>query len=192
MTDGPLFQSHEMASSKNLIMKRIISSQEYIKLIEQAYNKKPSFEIIVDAISKFQNTLITPNSKFDKYLRGELQLNPQEKKGMDLFIGYGCVSCHNGINIGSNSFQQFGTVFTVDENSSSNNNNLTFLVPSLRNVEKTYPYFHDGSVKTLQEAIEIMGYHNVGIQLTDDEISAIESFLKTFTGEIPENFKDFK
>lgn len=192
MTDGPLFNAHEMANDKQTILTRINNSKEYVALIKQIYNSKPTFEILLDALVSFQKTLITSNSKFDKYLRGGIQLDPIEKKGLDLFIGYGCVSCHNGINIGSNSYQEFGSIISVNENNSSSTQTLKFLVPSLRNVEKTYPYFHDGSISSLKEAIEKMAFHNIGIELKEEEIFAIESFLKTLTGELPKTLRDEK
>jgi len=190
MINGPLYNSHEMASDKETIEKRLKQSQEYVQLFQKIFNKKPSLELTLDALTEYQKSLISINSRFDKFLRNEIKLTEKEKKGMGLFIEYGCVSCHNGINVGGNSYQQLGSVIGFKKMElKSENNSLVFVVPSLRNVAMTYPYFHDGSVKSLQEAIKQMAYHNVGVKLTDNEIQAIESFLKTLTGEIPKNFK---
>lgn len=198
MTDGPLFNKHEMANDEKTIIKRLNTSSKYQKLFKKAYNHKPTFKKMLDAIVEFEKTLISIDSKFDKYLRDEIKLSKDERKGLELFKSYGCISCHNGINIGANSYQKFGTVIPYNINSkkwqdrydvTNNKENIdVFKVPSLRNVAKTAPYFHDGSVKTLKEAIYKMAYHNVGTILNDDEIKYIESFLITLTGKIPETF----
>ncbi len=202
MTDGPLFNKHEMASNKEMIEERLLRSKRYLELFQTAYKTKPTFELMLDAIVAFQKTLISLNSKFDKYLRKEVELSPKEKKGMELFVSYGCVSCHNGINIGGNSYQKFGAVIEFEGNSETwpdryavtndIEDKMVFIVPSLRNVEKTTPYFHSGKIKTLKEAILLMGYNNVAIAFTEEEVELIEEFLKTLTGEIPKTFKKVK
>ena len=195
---GPMFAPHEMAADKETILKRLNNSDKYLKLFKQAYKSVPSFDAVIDAIYEFEETLLSVDSKFDKYLRKELKLSNDEQKGFDLFVSYGCVSCHNGINIGGNSYQKFGSV--IEKNGDDSNWNdrydvtkkesdkMVFIVPSLRNVEKTAPYFHDGSVDNLKDAIVLMGYFNIGIKLKDDEVSSIESFLNTLTGNIPKTF----
>lgn len=201
MISGPLINEKEMASSKELIEMRLSSSGKYQKLFKKAYNRNPSFDRMLDAIVEYEKTLISINSKFDKYLRNEIELDENEKNGMELFISYGCVSCHNGINIGGNSYQKFGSVIEYKEKKASqwqDRFSLTnrpedinvYKVPSLRNVEITSPYFHDGSVKILTDAIYTMAYFNIGVMLEENEINDIESFLKTLTGEIPKNFEN--
>ncbi|MFA9373053.1 MAG: cytochrome-c peroxidase [Poseidonibacter sp.] len=198
MIDGPLFAKHEMANDKTTIENRLKQSPEYIQLFLKAYSLMPTFDNMLDAIVSFEETLITPNSKFDQYLRNEYKLTQKEENGMDLFLSYGCVSCHNGINLGGNSYQKFGTIIEYKDSSvkwadredvtkNINDKNI-FRVPSLRNIEKTAPYFHNGQIKTLQNAIYIMGYHNVGIVMAKNEVEDIEAFLKTLTGEIPKTF----
>ena len=198
MIDGPLFAKHEMANDKTTIENRLKQSSEYIKLFQEAYSLMPTFDNMLDAIVSFEKTLISSNSKFDQYLRNEYKLTKKEKNGMDLFLSYGCVSCHNGINLGGNSYQKFGTIIDYNDGSKKwadreevtkniHDKNI-FRVPSLRNIEKTAPYFHNGQIKTLQNAIYIMGYHNVGIIMAKNEVEDIESFLKTLTGEIPKTF----
>ena len=199
MTNGPLFNKHEMDNDKDTISKRIKSSKKYIELFEKAYKEKPSFDKVSDAIAQFEETLISPNSKFDKFLRGETELSKKEEKGFELFQSYGCISCHNGINLGSNSFQKFGSIIPYEktngkwEDRYNVSHNITdkdvFKVPSLRNIEKTAPYFHDGSASNLKEAIYKMAYHNIGTVLSKEEVDAIEVFLITLTGEIPETFR---
>lgn len=196
MTDGPFFNKHEMASSKEEIEKRLQNSPKYLTLFEEVYHQKPSFELVIDAIVEFQNTLISKNSKFDKYLRHEVELSSEEQKGLELFVSYGCASCHNGINLGGNSYQKFGTVIDLNDSvtqwedrykvTGQIEDKNVFIVPSLRNVEKTAPYFHSGHIKTLKEAIMLMGYYNIGVVLTNDEIHYIEKFLQTVTGDLPE------
>lgn len=201
MLSGPLLNDKEMASSKELIEERLINSGKYQKLFMKAYNRKPTFEKMLDAIVEFEKTLVSTNSKFDKYLRGEIDLSEDEKNGMELFISYGCVSCHNGINIGGNSYQKFGSVVEYEQKRDLQWQDRFFItnrvedinvykVPSLRNVEKTSPYFHDGNTKNLKDAIYNMAYFNIGVILQENEILDIENFLKTLTGEIPKNFEN--
>lgn len=200
LLDGPLFNEHEMAITKETLEKRLKASLKYQKLFLDAYNQKPNFENSIDAIIAFEETLITPNSKFDKYLRGELELSQKEKKGLELFNSYGCVSCHNGINIGGNSYQKFGTIISYNN---SNEKSLwddrykytkkqkdkdVYRVPSLRNVSKTAPYFHSGDVYSLKHAISLMGYYNLGIVIKHEEVELIELFLNTLTGELPKTW----
>lgn len=200
LLDGPIYNNHEMNSSKNLILKRLNESQKYRKLFKTVYNRNPNFEDVIDSIVAFEKTLITPNSKFDRYLRNEIKLNKDEKKGFDLFNSYGCVSCHNGINIGGNSYQKFGTI--IDYKSSDDQKLWTdrfaytkmpkdkdvYRVPSLRNVVKTSPYFHSGDIKELKDAISLMAYYNLGIMLEEKELQLIEAFLNTLTGDLPKTW----
>lgn len=197
---GPLFDVNEMGSSKELIEKRLKESSKYKELFNTAFKREPNFKDMVSAISEYERTLVSLNSKFDKYLRGEIPLSENEQKGLNLFISYGCASCHNGVNIGGNSFQKFGAVISTDEFDNeiwldrfTFTNDIedkeVYKVPSLRNVEKTAPYFHGGNVVLLKTAIYMMAYHNVGVILKEDEVQFIEDFLKTLTGEIPETFK---
>ena len=202
LIDGPLFNKLEMANDKETIEIRLKKSEKYQKLFKSAYNESPSFDKLLDAIVEYEKTLVTVNSKFDKFLRNEIQLSEIEEKGMKSFISYGCVSCHNGINIGGNSYQKFGTVINYENNqeiwidrftfTKNKNDKNVFRVPSLRNVDKTAPYFHNGTVNTLKEAIYIMGYYNTGSVLNDNEILEIEAFLKTLTGDLPETHKQSK
>jgi cytochrome c peroxidase len=141
--------------------------------------------------------LITPNARFDKYLRGESQaLTDEEKQGYQLFKSYGCVSCHQGINIGGNLFQKFGLMgdyfaarrvskadFGRFNVTGSEADKFVFKVPSLRNVALTPPYFHDGSAKQLEDAVTIMSVYQLGRPLTISERDAIVKFLKTLSGE---------
>ena len=196
MLDGPLYNQHEMASSKEEIEARLQNIPHYLTSFQKIYHQKPSLELVLDAIVEFENTLISKNSKFDQYLRNQLSLSKDEQRGMELFVSYGCASCHNGINIGGNSYQKFGTVIEIEDKldkwedrskvTGHQEDKMVFIVPSLRNVAKTAPYFHTGDIKTLKEAIMLMGYYNIGVFLTNEEIDYIEKFLETLTGDLPE------
>ena len=149
---------------------------------------------IRDVLATYQRSLVTPDARFDRYLRGEAELAPLEARGLALFQEIGCVSCHQGINLGGNLFQRFGVVedafmrpvvqmdygrmlITNDEADAH-----VFRVPSLRNVAITAPYFHDGSAATLDAAVRHMARVQLGYPLRDDEAAAIVAFLHTLTG----------
>jgi len=152
---------------------------------------------IKDAIATFERSLVTPNGKFDRYLRGEKRaLDSDELAGYELFKSLGCISCHQGMNVGGNMYEKLGIVddyfahrgnvqkvdygrynFTGIEE-----NRYEFRVPSLRNVALTAPYFHDGSAKTLEKAVSIMGEYQLGVKLTSDEVAKIVKFLNSLTG----------
>ena len=178
-----------------LLLIRINKSKQYKQDFKNVYgDSKITYEKIVNAIVEFERALTTPNSKFDQYLRGETKLSKDEKDGYILFKQYGCITCHNGINIGGNSFQKLDTFipysnkkvypdrFSITHNIFDKN---VFKVPTLRNIELTSPYFHDGHIKTLHEAVAFMSKHNLGIVLQEDDIKKIVAFLKTLTGETP-------
>jgi len=156
---------------------------------------------VARAIGAYERTLMSA-SPFDKYLKGATQaLAPTAKAGLRKFIGAGCANCHNGVNIGGGMFQRFGKVedywkATGSQEIDKGRVDVTtdpsdlyvFRVASLRNVAMTAPYFHDGSVATLQEAIRVMGRVQLGVRLTDEDVRHIEAFLDTLTGEVPEDF----
>lgn len=144
-----------------------------------AYGKMPEADNVIDAIVSYELTLVTPNSKFDRWLKGDATaLSAQELKGYHLFKSLGCVSCHQGMNVGGNLFQQRG-VFTAPPSQPPD----IFRVPSLRNVAATAPYFHNGSAPTLNEAVRRMARAQLNTTLPDEEINAIVAFLNTLTGE---------
>ena len=149
--------------------------------------------------SKFERSLSTPNSRFDRYLRHQASaITRWELQGYTLFKSFGCASCHQGVNIGGNMYQKLGVMapyFTDRGNIGSADRgrfNITgdprdmymFKVPGLRNVALTPPYFHDGSAVTLADAVRIMAKYQLGRRLTDQEVELIVEFLKTLTGEL--------
>ena len=193
--DGPINNPVEHNLDSKIVEQRVNNSKLYKKRFSDIYGiSKIKYTHIVDAIVEFEKGLITPNAKFDKYLRGEIDLSDNEKNGYKLFKQYGCITCHNGINIGSNSFQKMGTFIEYkSKNSYPDKESITnkqihynvFKVPTLRNINLTAPYFHDGSAKTLTEAIDAMAKHNLGVELSKKEKKNLIDFLNTLEGEKP-------
>ncbi len=189
---GPLHTTFEMNMSKKDVEKFVNKNSFYKKLFKKIYHTNYiTADMVADAIAEFEKSLITPNCKYDLYLKGKAKLTPLEMRGKILFKKYGCITCHNGVNIGGNSFEKMGLIIPykncIDDRYEITHNVLdkcVYKVPTLRNISLTAPYFHDGSAKTLKEAISNMGYYNLGIRLKLDEVKAIEAFLKTFTGEL--------
>lgn len=193
--NGPINNPAEHNMNSQEVENRLNNSKEYKKSFKKVYGiNHITYKLVLDAIVEFENALITPNCKFDKYLRSEMPLSEEEKKGYILFKQYGCITCHNGLNIGGNSFQKMGTFIEYKNKAKYPDRSdiidtrfyNVFKVPTLRNISKTAPYFHDGSAKTLEEAVRTMAMHNLGIELKDEEINKIVKFLKTLTGEKPE------
>jgi cytochrome c peroxidase len=169
-------------------------------LVEEFRNSYPdglTAKNVMDAIAVFERTLVTP-SRFDRYLRGEQNaITAEEKSGYERFKNYGCVACHQGVNVGGNMFQVFGAMDDYFRNRGSvtpgdlGRFNVTkreadkhvFKVPSLRNVELTAPYFHDASANTLEEAVEVMFRYQLGRTAPREDKALIVQFLKTLTGE---------
>ncbi|GAA6138388.1 cytochrome-c peroxidase [Arenicella sp. 4NH20-0111] len=158
---------------------------------------------VVEAIAEYEKTLLTPNSPFDQFLNGDVgALNQQQIDGYRLFKSYGCISCHQGVNVGGNMFQKFGVLEDISLHNGSLSEDLgrynvtenewdkrVFKVPSLRLAAVTPPYFHDGSVKTLQDAVEIMIEFQLGRGVPDEDRDAIISFLGSLVGEKPQGVK---
>jgi cytochrome c peroxidase len=149
------------------------------------------------ALSAYQRSLITPNSRFDRFLRREVELEQDEQAGFELFKSIGCATCHQGTNVGGNLFQRFGvmqdafggrTLAPSDFGrmlvTGKKDDAHVFRVPSLRNVALTAPYFHDGSAATLSDAIRHMGRVQLDYILTEEEVRHIVAFLHTLTGEL--------
>jgi len=195
---GPTHNPVEMDMNNKLIEKRLNSSKEYRELFKKIYHKNYiTYNMMTDAIAEFEKALYAPDSKFDLYLKGKAKLNKKEKKGYMLFKSYGCIICHNGVNVGGNSFQKIGVVHPMkncvgDRYSLTHNpaDKCVYKVPTLRNIALTAPYFHNGSAKTLLEAVKMMGYYNLGIKINNDDAKDIVAFLKTLTGKTPRFLKE--
>lgn len=193
---GPIVNPLEMGNSFENLIATLKKDKEYAKSFRTLYPEGITADTIADAISEYEKTLITPGSRFDRYLEGNATaLNRTEKEGFELFKSKGCISCHHGVNIGGNQYQRFGAVIPNSEigKNSPGRFNVTgdpddryyLKVPSLRNIAKTAPFFHTGSVKTLHQAVRLMSYHQLGIELKPNEIDKIVRFLLTLSADIP-------
>jgi cytochrome c peroxidase len=195
---GPIHNPDEMGSNWVEVVGKLEKSSSYVKEFSDIYPDSIQINNIKDAIATFERSLLTPNSRFDQYLSGVSNaLTDEEKEGYRLFKTYGCVSCHQGVNIGGNLFQKFGVIgdyFTdrgFETKADWGRFNVTgdeadryvFKVPSLRNVALTPPYFHDGSAKQLEDAVTTMSRYQLGHLLMTTERDAIVKFLKTLSGE---------
>jgi cytochrome c peroxidase len=192
---GPIANPGEMASTHEAAITVLQSIPEYTDSFNKVYGvKKVDIDQVTDAIAAFEETLTTPNSRFDKWLQGDdSAISEQEKAGYTLFKAKGCIACHNGIGVGGGSYQKFGVVKPYKDTETLGRYNVTkeekdkylFKVPLLRNIELTAPYFHDASTWDLSEAVDIMAEYQFGLKLSGDENQKIVAFLKTLTGEQP-------
>ncbi len=186
------------ASTWYEVLPKLNANVDYKNTFNSIYPEGITRETVLDSIATFEKSLITPNSKFDQYLRGnESAITKDEKEGYLYFKQYGCIACHQGVNIGGNVFQKFGLFadyFSGRENitkadyglfnvTGEEKDRFVFRVPSLRNVAITAPYLHDGSEKSLKETIKLMAIYQLGTTLPDEHIDKLEIFLKTLTGE---------
>lgn len=192
---GPILNPIEMGMKDE---KSVLAVLESIPGYQEAFSRTfpadtPSitYDNLAKAIGAFERHLVTP-SRFDTYLNGDVgALSDDEKKGLDTFIAAGCTACHMGDQLGGQMFQKLGLVvpyptkdlgrYDVTKNEADK---YFFKVPSLRNVAKTGPWFHDGGVATLEEAVSLMGKHQLGKELTPEETASIVTFLQVLTGEI--------
>ena len=197
---GPIHNPVEMGSNFPEVISKLKKDNNYVKKFKKLYKLGITADSITDAISEFEKTLTTPNSRFDKYLRGDKRaLSLDEINGYKVFKNYGCISCHNGVNIGGNLIQKIGLMEKYDTDdlgvyniTKKEEDKYYFKVPSLRNIELTAPYFHDGKVTTLEEAVDIMIKYQVGFPLKDEDKSNLIKYLKTLTGELPKSIKSNK
>jgi len=201
---GPVLNPAEMGiPHEQFAVDRIASIPEYRELFKQAFPEQQSpltYDNLASAIGAFERTLVTPG-RFDTFLEGDTAaLTSAEKAGLDSFIELGCVSCHSGSTIGGGGFDKFGIYrpyqeltgsrtldqgrFDVTQNEADR---FLFKVPVLRNVARTYPYFHDGTVWKLEDATRIMGEAQLDTEISGAELQALVAFLKSLTGEIPKD-----
>jgi cytochrome c peroxidase len=167
-----------MATSFPEILGRLNGDQRLVHEFFDAYGHPPNQPSVVDAIAVYERSLVTPGSRFDLWLRGKRSaLSSEELKGYETFKSFGCVSCHQGVNVGGNLFERRGIFHPL-----STVKPEILRVPSLRNVAATAPYFHDGSASTLGDAVRKMGKSQLGRTLAQDQVDAIVAFLKTLTG----------
>lgn len=182
------------------VLKRIEGSPQLMNEFNQAYGKKPGKAEVKDALINYIETLTTPRSRFDLYLQGDTKaLSPRAIKGYNLFKSYGCITCHQGPNIGGNLYQRLGVYKDYYKDKKNiqkadyglflltgvESDRYVFKVPSLRNITTTGPYLHDGSAKTLREVIQIMGVYQVGQVIPPYDVTLIMEFMESLTGNVP-------
>ncbi len=205
---GPVLNpvEHNIPSEK-FLENRFKKDAKISAMFKTAFPNEKSpitFKNMQKAIAGFEEQLLTEN-KLDKYLEGDANaLNEEEKEGLKTFISAGCIACHNGVALGAGeAFQKFGAIKNYWEATHSKNidkgrydvtkkdaDKYFFKVPSLRNIEKTWPYFHDGSVEKLDDAVKIMAEVQLGKTLTDKEVKSIVTFLKALTADVDDKYKN--
>jgi cytochrome c peroxidase len=167
-----------MASSVEEAVARLSRDPVEIQRFEAAYGHGPDADSLLNAIATYERSLTTPGSRFDRWLAGEAgALTARELNGYRLFKSLGCVSCHQGVNVGGNLFQRHGVFRPLGRREP-----VMLRVPSLRNVAQTAPYFHDGSAPTLEDAVRKMGAAQLNFNLSEEQIENIVAFLQTLTG----------
>jgi cytochrome c peroxidase len=195
--DGPVTDALEMANDWDALERKLKASPDYEHAFAAALGATPSRSGIRQAIAAFERTLITVDSPFDLWLEGDSSaLSAEQREGYQLFKAAGCVACHQGQNAGGNMYQRLGLFGDYFEDRGNITNadegrfNVThleadrhvFRVPSLRNVELTAPYFHDGSSRTLTDAVQVMVKYQLGKELSEQQISKLVEFLTSLTG----------
>ncbi len=194
----PVVNPIEMGEHWPNVIEKLSQDKALAKEFYQVYQQVISAENITNAIAEYEHSLVTINSPFDQFLLGDSNaISRKAKQGYTLFKSYGCISCHQGANVGGNLYHRLGNITSYlipsDEELLKKNlgrynvthlveDKYTFKVPSLRMVTKTAPYFHDGSIKTLQEAIKIMGKYQLFQDIPDQDVELIIEFLKTLVG----------
>lgn len=197
---GPILNPIEMAMPDEASVLKVLKSMpEYVAMFKAAFPKDKealTYDNLAKAIGAFERQLVTPG-RWDKFLAGDQNaVTEAEKAGFAKFSKLGCPTCHNGPAVGGTTFQKLGLVrpypdqsdlgrFEITKNESDK---MFFRVPSLRNIEKTAPYFHKGQHKTLEETVKTMAAHQLGMDLKDDEIASIVTWLKSLTGELPMDY----
>ena len=192
---GPIHNPAELGMTKAQLESRINANPFYKARFSEVYGRGHiTYGMILASIVEFEKALTTPNSRFDRYLRGEISLTDEEEAGYKTFKKLGCITCHNGINIGGNSFQRMGIIVPYryderypdlyDEIDDERYKNV-FKVPTLRNIALTAPYFHDASADSLENAIKTMSHHNLGFTPSSEQVRLLVAFLKSLTGERP-------
>jgi cytochrome c peroxidase len=201
---GPVHNPLEMGSNWDEVVAKLTADAEYTVLFESAFGSQEiTGEKIAVAIGEFEKSLVTPDNKFDSYLKGnDYALSDKEKQGFELFKKYNCNNCHLGVSVGANSFQKMGVYKDYFADRAGGLNGLkqmpltkedlgrfnvtraeadryVFKVPTLRNIKKTFPYLHDGTIRSLSRTVEIMGEYQVGKTIPKEDVTKIVLFLKT-------------
>jgi len=193
---GPIANPGEMAFTHELAVAMLGTIPGYVNEFDRVFKTRTiDIDKVTTAIAAFEETLVTPNSRFDRWLQGDLSaISSDELDGYRLFKSSGCTACHNGPGAGGASFRKMGIVEPYKTDNPAEGrvavtgkdaDRFNFKVPTLRNVELTYPYFHDGAADTLAESVEVMGRIQLGRRYAPDETARIVAFLKTLTGDQP-------
>jgi cytochrome c peroxidase len=195
--DGPLLNPAEMDSSWPQVLSKLQGDADLAARFRRGYKDGVTVANVKDAVATFERSLATPDAPFDRYLAGDTSaIDPTAARGYELFTNYGCSACHQGQGVGGNMFQQLGVMadyfgdhgqhtqadlgrFNVTHDEADK---YVFKVPSLRNVARTAPYFHDGSVAHLDDAVRLMARYQVGRDLDDADVGALVAFLGSLTG----------
>jgi cytochrome c peroxidase len=196
---GPVHNPLEMASNWPEVISKLQADPDMVETFSELFPAGVTDETIVEAIAEFERSLVTVDSRFDRWLQGDGNaIEPNELRGYQLFKNYGCISCHQGVNVGGNLYAYMGAMgdYFTDRGREITEADLGrfnvtkreedkhfFKVPSLRLAAINPPYFHDGSAETLPEAVMIMGRYQLGREIPQDEIDAIVAFLHTLVGK---------
>lgn len=200
--ESPIHNPVEMGSDWKEVIAKLNQDTQIVAKFKSIWEEGITSQNIQEAIAEFERSLITPNSPFDRYLKGDkTALTEKELKGWNLFRNLGCISCHQGVDIGNNMYANLGVMndyfseigrpitksdlgrFNVTGNE---NDKYVFKVPGLRNVALTAPYFHDGSIATLDKVVSTMARYQLGISLDKQQRDYLVAFLNTLTGIFPE------
>jgi cytochrome c peroxidase len=195
--EAALLDPRIMNTSWKELLNKLRADPGYKQAFARAYGGAPDRRRVLDALASYERALLTPDARFDRYLRGDGgAITFEELKGYRLFKGYGCIACHQGVGVGGNLFQRFGIfqdpfagrpVTPADLGrfalTGAESDRHVFRVPSLRNVALTAPYLHDGSARTLHQAVAIMARSQLGRPIAEGDIDLIVGFLRTLTGQ---------
>jgi cytochrome c peroxidase len=198
---GPMMNPVEMGmSGPDAVLAVLRATPDYVAAFKKAYpeSRDPvTMENVTDAIAQFESGLVTP-APWDDYLRGNQNaLTADQKEGLRVYMQAGCSACHAGTGMGGNSYQKLGAFKDWPDQKSDRGrfdvtketrDQMYFKVPLLRNIDQTGPYFHNGQVATLEEAVRLMGHHQTGHNLSPQEIQSIVSFLHSLTGPLPNKY----
>jgi cytochrome c peroxidase len=175
--ESSLENQTNMRTNVDEVLGKLNADAQMVQQFRAAYGRAPDRTNFLDALVTFERSLLTPGSRFDRWLEGDAALSEAELEGYQTFKSLGCSSCHQGVNVGGNLFQRQGIFRPLVAAKPG-----IVRVPSLRNVAATAPYFHDGSAPTLEEAVRKMGSAQLGWPLSDQQINSIVAFLRTLTG----------
>lgn len=195
--DGPLHNEVELANDWGSVIAALAQDAPLSARFEKLYGRPWDVAGIKAAIVAYERSLTTPNSPFDRYLRGEATLTAAQSRGYALFKSYGCIACHQGVNVGGNMYARLGSIvnFYIDGRQATDadlgrfkvtgdpEDKYVFKVPSLRLAVSTAPYFHDGSIATLEEAITLMGHYQLGRRIPAADVEALIAFLESLQGD---------